>query len=228
MKIFSSLQKTLTLSMTAIAVLSVGLVGLLWIYQEYSRFSAESLSLKEDYLAGQKAQITQEVDRVVDYIEYQRSTTEDSLKQQIKEQVYSAHAIAENIYNDYKERRTEEEIKSMIRETLRPIRFYNGRGYFFIYDMQGNNILLPFSSQLEGKNLWDLQDNRGEYTIRRMVAVIKDKGEGFLRWCKPDRRPSDPFFRIQSIGTGRQSNDRRTEQGHRRHRTASTAIDSQP
>ncbi len=133
-------------------------------------------------LPAQKAQIKQEVDRVVDYIEYQRSTTEDALKQQIKEQVYSAHAIAENIYNHYKESRTEEEIKSMIRETLRPIRFYNGRGYFFIYDMQGNNVLLPFSSQLEGKNLWDLQDSKGEYTIRRMVAVIKDKGEGFLRW----------------------------------------------
>ncbi len=182
MKLLSSLEKTLILSMTAIAMLTVGLVGSLWMYQEYSKFEAESLNLRDTYLAGQKALVKEEVDRVVDYIEYQRSTTETALKKQIKNQVYRAHAIADHIYNTYKESRSEEDIKGMIREALRPIRFHEGRGYFFIYDMQGNNVLLPFSPQLEGKNLWDLQDSKGGYTIRRMTEMVKNRGEGYLHW----------------------------------------------
>lgn len=30
--------------------------------------------------------------------------------------------------------------------------------------------------------MWDLQDSKGLYTIRRMVELMRDKGEGFLNW----------------------------------------------
>lgn len=182
MQLFSNLHTTLIWSMITVAILSVGLVGTLSVVQEYRRFETESYELKETYLAEQKALIKQEVDRVVDYIEYQRSTTETRLKTELKEQVERAHAIAEHLYNQYKQSRSEEEIKALIREALRPIRYYDGRGYFYIYDLQGNNVLLPFSPRLEGKNLWDLQDSKGGYTIRRMVEMLREKGEGYLDW----------------------------------------------
>ena len=35
------------------------------------------------------------------------------------------------------------EVKKMIIEALRPVRFYEGRGYYFIDDMHGQFILLP-------------------------------------------------------------------------------------
>ena len=85
--------------MVTVAFLSVGLVAALSIVQEYRRFEVESRDLKEEYLAGQKALVKQEVDRVVDYIEYQRSTTEHSLKKELQAQVERGHAIADNIYN---------------------------------------------------------------------------------------------------------------------------------
>ena len=198
MNLLDSLQKTLIWNMIGIAVLSVGLVGSLWIFQEYSKFETESRHLKEDYVTNQKALIKQEVDRVIDYIEYQRSTTENALKDQIKDQVYQAYAVVENIYNQYQGSRSKEEIKGMIREALRPVRFYDGRGYFFIYDMQGNNVLLPFSPQLEGQNLWNLQDYKGLYTIRRMIEMLREKGEGFLNWHW--YRPGDAEKMSEKIG----------------------------
>ena len=198
MKFLNSLQKTLIWNMIGIAVLSVGLVGPLWIFQEYSKFETESHHLKAEYVANQKELIKQEVDRVVEYIEYQRSTTEKALKDQIKDQVYQAYAVVENIYNQYQGSRSKEDIKGMIREALRPVRFYGGRGYFFIYDMQGNNVLLPFSPQLEGQNLWDLQDSKGMYTIRRMTEMLRDQGEGFLNWHW--YRPGDAEKMSEKIG----------------------------
>ena len=182
MKFLNSLQRTLIWNMIVIAVLSVGLVGSLLLVQEVRKFEAESQRLKEEYLAGQRRLVKEEVDRVIDYIRYQRSTTETTLKNQIKAQVDRAHAIADHLHRQYQGSRSDNEIKEMIREALRPIRFYDGRGYFFIYDLEGNNVLLPFSPQLEGKNLWDLRDSKGLYTIRRMVAMLREKGEGFLSW----------------------------------------------
>ena len=57
MKLLHSLQNTLIWNMIGIAVLSVGLVGSLWIFQEYSKFETESRQLKEDYVANQKASV---------------------------------------------------------------------------------------------------------------------------------------------------------------------------
>ncbi len=182
MALMNSLQRTLIWSMIAIVVLSAGLVGSLWLVQEYTRYAAEVRSMREEYLAQQKASIKKEVDAVVDFIDYQRSTTEETLKRQTRDRVYRAMAVADNLYNTYRGSRSDEEIKVIIREALRPIRFFSGQDYYFIYDMKGNNVLLPFSPQLEGRNLWDLQDSKGLYTIRRMVALMREHGEGFLEW----------------------------------------------
>ena len=56
--------------------------------------------------------------------------------------------------------------------------------------MEGRNILLPFSPELEGRNLWDLQDSQGLYTIRRFVRIMREQHEGFLDWYwyKPGTR----------------------------------------
>ncbi len=178
----NSLHKTFTWSMILIAVLSVGVVGYFWISQEYRKFNQEALKMRAAYVNGQKNLIKNEVDRVVAYVQYKRVTTEIELKKGIKERVYGAVSLAENIYKKYQGQKNDQEILSIIKEVLRSIRFNQGRGYFFVYDFDGNNILLPFSPQLEGKNLWDLKDQKGKYTIRRMTRVVASEGEGFLRW----------------------------------------------
>jgi len=57
MPLFNSLRTTLTGSMIAMAVLAVGLVGSLWIAQEYSKFETESARLREEYVEQQRALI---------------------------------------------------------------------------------------------------------------------------------------------------------------------------
>ncbi len=182
MKPFKSLNTTLTWTMILVAVLSVGMVGSFWLYQEYKKFDAELFRLKDDYIADQKAAIKLEIDRVMAYIEYKRAATEEDLKKSIRHRVEEATELANNLYTAYKGKKSDQEIQIMIREALRPIRFNDDRGYFFIYDMQGNNILLPFSPHLEGQNLWDLRDSKGDYTIRKTAKLIEQKGESFLHW----------------------------------------------
>jgi signal transduction histidine kinase len=53
---------------------------------------------------------------------------------------------------------------------------------------------------MEGLNLLDLQDTRGQYVIKDMIAIAKQSGEGFYEyhWTKPDSVGND-FKKISFI-----------------------------
>jgi two-component system NarL family sensor kinase len=63
---------------------------------------------------------------------------------------------------------------------------YGDDGYFFIYDMKGNNLMHPRQPELVGRNLWNLTDDTGNPTIQRLITRAREGG-GFERymWRKP-------------------------------------------
>jgi signal transduction histidine kinase len=131
-----------------------------------------------------KAQVKQLLQQVI----YEKNSTEYLLKNDIKEHVYQAHAIATNIYNNNKDK-SEQEVTLLIKNALRNIRFSQGRGYFFIYKTDGLSILHPILPAMEGTaSMIDLQDVRGNYIVRDLGHLTKKNGEAFYRWwfVKPD------------------------------------------
>jgi two-component system, NarL family, sensor kinase len=66
-------------------------------------------------------------------------------------------------------------------------------GYFFVYDMQGRNLMHPRQPELVGRDLWNLRDQFGAPTIQNIVAVAK-QGGGLVRynWVKPSTNKSGP------------------------------------
>ena len=136
-----------------------------------------------------EARLTAEMQSAVSFIDFTQSRTEDLLRASITEQVDTAMQIVQAIYARESPRRPAAEVKSLIVEALRPVRFYDGRGYYFIDDMQGKFVLLPTAPQFEGKLLPDNQDDTGHYIMRGLIeAAGKPRGEGFsrYRWYKPD------------------------------------------
>ena len=63
---------------------------------------------------------------------------------------------------------------------------YGGDGYFFVYDMNGVNLVHPRQPELVGRNLWGLRDNHGNPTIQRLIFRAQSGGgiERYL-WEKP-------------------------------------------
>jgi len=63
---------------------------------------------------------------------------------------------------------SEEEIKEIVKETLRNTS-YGENGYFWIDDSKGNLVLLPTSPETEGKNRMDMVDEKGNYLIQNII-----------------------------------------------------------
>ena len=73
-------------------------------------------------------------------------------------------------------------VKKLIIEALREIRFNDGRGYLFIYDKQGINHLLPYNTELEGKNFINHKDSKGTFIIQDMINLLSTQNKTFYKW----------------------------------------------
>jgi signal transduction histidine kinase len=75
----------------------------------------------------------------------------------------------------------------LIRAFISPIRFYPDKsGYFYVYDFNCKNIAHATQKDLQGKNLYDYKDGKGNFVIRNLSDAAK-KGGGFVEfyWKKP-------------------------------------------
>jgi len=138
-------------------------------------------SIKSDFMSEHKILMQKEVLRTVNQIKYQKSRAEASLKKDIKTRVHTVYNIIKNIYEE-NPKKNKIEITKIIKDAVRTMRFNDGRGYFFIYTLDGTSILFPTSPTSEGQNMWNLKDSKGGYSIRSLSKIAREKGEGFLTW----------------------------------------------
>ncbi|MGD1972558.1 MAG: cache domain-containing protein [Desulfobacterales bacterium] len=187
------ITKTFLYSMVILALISVGLVGYFWIINEYTRFKKEEATLREEYVKTQENIIKNETEKVIDYIEYMKSQAETRLKQIIRNRTNEAYDIAINLYDQHRATKNPDELKKIIKDALRPIRYNNQRGYYFITRLDGVEILFADRPEMEGLNLIDMQDTHGKFVIRDMIKIINESGKGFYRytWTKPNESNKD-------------------------------------
>ncbi|MBU4261988.1 MAG: cache domain-containing protein [Proteobacteria bacterium] len=188
-----SFSRTLLLNMSMLVALAIGLLGSLWIFQEYANFDRQADAMRAVQLKSRKAQLKKQVENVVDCIRIRRSQTEVILRADIKARVIEAHNLASHIYTTYKDKKSSAEMQSMVRESLRALRFHGGRGYYFAISLDGIDQLFPDSHGLEGKNALDVQDTEGRHIFRDMIKLVQKEGEGFYAysWTKPQREGND-------------------------------------
>ncbi len=163
-------------------------------------YNQKLIAVQQDVYKEAKQRIKEEVLRVHDTINFEKSTTTEQLKHSIKQRVYEAHSILTRIYNENKTKNTVQ-IKKIMKDALNDIRFNHGRGYYFLYEMNGKNILLPPNKALEGKSFWNFKDAKGVYTIRGMANVVKQHNEGFYTWYW--YKPGNKKVQYKKIGFGK-------------------------
>lgn len=80
-----------------------------------------------------------------------------------------------------------------LQELIKATRF-SGNEYLYLYNMQGINIAHPIMQELRGQSQMDMQDERGTFIVRDMVAGIQAQGAVFweFRWPRPEGGPAVP------------------------------------
>ncbi|NWH04643.1 cache domain-containing protein [Desulfobacter latus] len=193
MKRSKSIKNMYLIGMISVAFISITISSVVMIIKEYQNFRVEADESRTIYIDEQKALIKNEVEKVIEYIEYMKSLTEERLERNMKNRTNEAIAIASNIYNENRDIKTRTDIEKMIKDALRPVRFNHGRGYYFATDLTGIEQLFADRPELEGKNLIGMTDTQGKFVIQDMIKIAKNKKEGYYRynWTKPGGKGKD-------------------------------------
>ncbi len=187
MKIFRSLKAaTLLTSFVVLVFLGISLFGS-WYFLAMKDHEKEIQSFRQDYLEQEKRNLRREVDRVINYIRYKHEDVLKETRAEIQSRVEKGFDITEGIYEASRGKFPQHRIKGFVKDALRPVRFDRGKGYYFILDTEGTEILYPTEPGHEGKKMLDLRDAEGSYVIREEIRKAKEQGSGFVRayWKKP-------------------------------------------
>jgi len=163
-----------------IVILSLVII-IFQFFEKNATFEKEKNKITQEYIQKNKNLIKSRVNSTYDFIQREKSATKQELENSLKNAVTNAHAIAKSIYEKNKDK-DEVFIKKLIIDALREVRFNEGRGYYFIYEKSGKNLLLPYHENLEGTNFINHQDSKGTFILQDMKKILSKKEESFYSW----------------------------------------------
>jgi methyl-accepting chemotaxis protein len=125
--------------------------------------------------------------------EYEKSAYQFH-EEELKNLMDIAKQLAMSIYEVQEKRGVkEEDIKKAILGRLGEVLFFKDKsGYFFVYELDGTNVLMPTNKSLEGKNLIDLKDRNGVMIIKELIDAAK-QGGGMVRYEFPKVKDGKPL-----------------------------------
>ncbi|MBO6757960.1 MAG: cache domain-containing protein [Roseibium sp.] len=150
--------KTKLLLITILPLIAVSaLIGSATYFQARHLIEAETIAVKQRILANKR--------------------------QEIRHYISLAMTSIERIYDREPGGRdaAQEQVKNILHNMT-----FGEDGYYFVYQLDGTNIVHPKLGHLVGEKWWDLQDPEGDYVIRNLIKAAK-AGGGFHEyvWHKP-------------------------------------------
>ncbi len=177
------------ISISGFVVISATLI-FIFTKNTIENYKTSLQEIKISHYKKAKLEAKDRIDKIVDFIGINKNLLYKAEKEKVKNSVLLGIEIIQNVYEQY-QWFPKDIIYEKIRDKLRNIRFFdNHTGYFFMYDLEGNCLLLPTTPSLEGKNLLYIKDATGQHTIRKLLEIAKTKEEGFWtwHWYKPDEK----------------------------------------
>jgi len=143
---------------------------------------------KKEYTQEHKERVYRNVKFVSNSIKFNISKIEDKLKASLKEKIETALHIATFTYNTYKDSHNKEELKGKIANALSAIKFYNNRGYYFMYDNKTKIIFGHPMKKFIGKDMTSFKDAKGRNLMETDAKILEKNKIGFnkIYFTKPN------------------------------------------
>ena len=126
-----------------------------------------------------------------------RTDLEESVGNQLKGETEVAYGILEEYYKKQQAGElTEDQAKKEAADRVRDLRYGDGKGYFWIDTVDGNNVVLLGRKDVEGTNRYNAKDPNGFPYIQEINKAAQQEGGGFTRWefPKPGETESLPKY----------------------------------
>ncbi|MAC84146.1 MAG: histidine kinase [Arcobacter sp.] len=113
----------------------------LYLIERESDFEKEIKVTKEKYLFQNKEKIKSEIERISNFINFEKRKAMSLLKKQMEERVYQAYRIAYNIYEKEKNTSDKEKVLLLIKNVLNSMSYDDRQEYIILKDSNKNDFL---------------------------------------------------------------------------------------
>jgi len=208
-----SVVKAMWIGMLTITLVSITSIAAAWFIEKTTGFNASIERMRAQQYEYDKSILVNEVVSVLDYIEHSKSKTDARLRTIVRQRTLEAFSIAEFLYEQNAGSMPLADLQTLVIETLRPLRYADGQGYYFIARLDGVNLLSADRPELEGVNLLETGSQNVREVILDCIEICREDGEGFCNyeWTRPgiegDNHPKIAFVKYFEpldafIGTG--------------------------
>ena len=179
------LTQVFSLMLSGVSLVSILLIGALWISFESNRSERESRQIRLDYVADHEATISLETNRICDYMEAQRRSGEIKFLKSIKERVYEAYDFVNSAQSApqaaYLDRTR---VQDLLLAGLGGMSYNEGRGRYFISTLSGQELTNPGDDDYAALDSVGASSNRFSNPVAFMEIAdsLTQIKEGFFRY----------------------------------------------
>ncbi|MCF8056605.1 MAG: cache domain-containing protein [Desulfocapsa sp.] len=158
-------------------------IAIFWTINEYKTYRQHISNIEENYQELYRKRVQEELVNVLESIDNQRALAMLHVEDELRVKVQSAYTIASHIYQRHKDNMSIAELRSMVVEILRPIRWNNGRGYYFTGRLKENTIdLFADDPLLEGQDPEQVEEKTYGTIYQELRHILQEKGAGIYRY----------------------------------------------
>ncbi len=170
-----------------VVALLISVIGTYWGYDEYTRYHDNLEHIKAQYLEKSRKRLQDEISNIKALIKYREQQVGEEIERELQNYVHSAYTVAAHLYSLYEDKFDEEVLKKTIIETLRPIRWNMGKGYYYVGDMNKDSFVLDAASP-EKEGLHVGQNSPGYHDFEAFKEIAYSREAGFYRYLmtKPE------------------------------------------
>jgi signal transduction histidine kinase len=157
----------------------------------------EKNMLASNLIEKEKEIAKNQLEQVVKEINFVKEQTNKQLQENLKQKIYEAINIVNNIIKE-NPHKSKEELKKLVSIALSPIRFFNDRGYYLVYDKDNSTSVIHPVKRFIGKDMSKFKDKKGQVLVQLYDGIVEKSGEGFadIYFVKPNLQDNKEYKKI--------------------------------
>ncbi len=189
------------ITLIPLLIISIFMALVIFIVIELQNTNLQNMinKVEQNLIAIEKDAIKNKILDIADLINHKNSIILKELKVRVSDRVETAYKISLALHKQYKDIKTQDEIKNLITTTIRPLLWNKGESFIWILDYNGVFQLAPtYLKHFEGSSILNFKDATGRFVIKEEINICKTKGSGFLKdtFTKPNDSSKKQYEQI--------------------------------